>query len=206
MIFWVSISICIIALGAQFKLRSFGLEEGEVGKLKKLCAGLFVLAVFAVFAYDFYLSFLQYKMWSVNEISKNLLSQKASVWGLQIDYFSYYAFMRFFTPSLLALVASGIFFAVARALNKKYDERFFYPEDFWLGALGIFLSGYPGFIFYFIFLLASFLVFQLITIIFSGDKDRRISLYYFWMPLSAVSLAVSNLWLSNLGAWKLLKI
>lgn len=201
MVFWFSISICIFALGAQIYLRSFGNSDLAGPKNAKMQAPIFFISLAGIFGYQFYISFLQYRAWEANAISRFLLPPYQN-----LDYFLGYSFTRFFFPFLISLAAAIVFFLAVRILNKKYQERFFYEEEYWLGALGLFLSGYPGFVFYFIFLIAFFILIQLVTLVWSRSANNRLSLYYLWMPLTAAAIILSNIWFSNLDLWKLMKV
>lgn len=206
MIFWFSASICIIVLGAQIYLRSFGNKSLVGFSFVSVLKYIFPASIAAILGNSFYLSYLQRQKWAGDEIFKSLLTQKVDLSGLQVDYFLYYAATRFFASLLLAFLAAALFFFIVKFLNNRYEQRFLYEEEYWLGALGIFLSGYPGLVFYLIFLTAFFTIFQIAAFVFSKSRDRRISLYYFWMPLALASVFLSNILLSNLSLWRLLEI
>jgi len=187
---FISLGILVIAFGAQIILRPFGV---------KIIKTIFISAIVAIFSLLIYYSYQQYVAWSSVELSKFLLPPYQN-----IDYFIKYIGARFFTPYLISLAAAFLFLFSANRLNKKYEERFFEPEELWLGALALFLIGWPGALFYFIGLIAFYFLLSAFYFLLYG-KDNRLSLYYWWLPL-AIFVIIINKYLINLELWKLLKI
>ncbi len=161
---------------------------------------IFIFSVVLVFASLSYQSFQQFQAWSGNEISKYLLPPYQSV-----DYFIFYCFFRFFAPHLISLSAALAFLFAAKFLNKKYQERFFEPEEFWLGALGFFLVGHPGWLFYIVFLIIISFLTHFYSLFIISDSARRISLYYWWIPAGIFVILIQD-WLTKLPLWSILKI
>ncbi len=111
-----------------------------------------------------------------------------------LGYFYYTIGTRFIAHTLLALLAAIIVPRVAEWLNKKYDERFFYREEFWLMRLGIFAVGYPGFFFY----LAAVAGFEIgFSGIYSLLGKGRASMRYFWMPAGILTIILVSWFLPN---------
>lgn len=179
-VFFISLTILIVVLGAS-RLRSRRSLWFEY---------IFIFSVIAVFIFSFYLSYQQYQIWSKNDISKHLLPPYTS-----INYFVFYAFTRFFLPYLVSLAAAVLFLFSAKILNKKYKERFFYPEEYYFGALGIFLTGHPGWLFY----LALLIILYLFIHLFNRD---RLSTYWLWIPVAIFVIIMIKIFLLSLSYWQ----
>lgn len=196
MLFEVSLAILILVLGLQI-IRRFGGLFGY--RSISIFKSIFILSVVLIFILLFYNSFQQYQSWSQNEVSKYLLPPHQS-----INYFIFYVLTRFFGPYLISLGAGLIFLLLAKILNKKYDERFFYPEEYYLGGISIFLTGHPGWLFYAVFLLIAYLLIHFYSL-FIIHNPERLSLYYLWIPMAIFVIIISK-WLGNLTLWQILKL
>lgn len=161
---------------------------------------VFVFSIIFIFGYLIYLSYQQYQNWSQGEISKFFLPPYQG-----IGYFIFYVGTRFFAPYLVSLIAAFLFIYAAKRYNQKYEERFFYPEEYWLGATSIFLVGYPGALFYIVFIIAIAVILSLIIGRWSLAGER-LSLYYFWAPIAILTILIMEFWLKTLPWWSLLKI
>lgn len=216
MLFYFSLGILILSLGAQIILRSFGIgsrfkstnNNPNLQIYKKvysdapICKAfgyIFFFSIFVVFVLLSYDSYLQYSAWSQNEVTKLFLPPYQP-----INYFLFYVGMRFFGPYLISLVFAFLFFVVAKYLNKKYQERFFYEEEFFIGALAIFLIGYPLAIFYLIGVISIYLLSHFILAGASKNLGSRLSTYYLWLPI-AISVIIIKTWLQILPWWGILK-
>ncbi|MEK7634553.1 MAG: hypothetical protein AAB396_01550 [Patescibacteria group bacterium] len=203
---FIILAILSFTFGAQILLRSLSLKFKNYEFLQeyelKFLKYIFYFSIFAVFSSLIYYSYQQYIVWQSAEPSKFLLPPYQSV-----NYFLYYIGMRFFAPYIVSLSISILFLFVAKIFNKKYDERFFYPEELWFGALALFFAGWPGSLFYFIGLILIYLILHLLLAVSRKSliKETRISLYYWWIPLAIFVILLSNL-LIELEWWKLLKI
>ena len=211
----LSLSILILALGAQIILRFFSCMR--VARLRlwlRQCESahaniykyIFYFSIIAVFSFLIFYSYKQYVVWQAVEPAKFLLPPHQS-----IDYFIKYVGDRFFAPYLVSFAAALVFLFVAKNLNKKYKERFFEPEELWLGTLAIFFVGHPGWLFYFTGLILIYLFIHIfITLYYKlffrvSPHEVRVSLRFWWLPL-AIFVVIINKWLVGLGVWKLLKI
>ncbi|MEE8131887.1 MAG: hypothetical protein V3T98_02475 [Candidatus Paceibacterota bacterium] len=197
MIFEISLTILILVLGLQI-IRHFG---GLFGYRSIFVKSIFISSVVLVFLLLFYTTWQQFEVWSQNEFSKFLLPPYQA-----LDYFIFYSFFKFFAPYLISLFVALVFLFTAKFLNKKYQERFFYSEELYFGALAIFLVGHPGWLFYIVFLIVIYLLIHLYSLFIIYDLSRRISLYYWWMPVGIFVILISNYWLSSLPLWQLLKV
>lgn len=191
-VFLISLTILIVILGAQVFLRSFVIDWPKISKY------FFAGAIIIIFIFLFFQSYQQYRFWLKNDISKHLLPPYTS-----INYFIFYVFMRFFAPYLMSLIAAILFLLAAKILNKKYEERFFEPEEYYLGAAGIFLSGHPGWLFYAVILMSVYLIFSICYLLFS-QRQERLPLYYLWIP-TAIFVIIIQRWLEIMPLWSLLK-
>ena len=179
--------------------------------LPKLTRAIFIFSIFSIFFLLLYQSYQQYQSWSQNEVSQYLLPPHQS-----INYFIFYAIARFFAPYLISLAVAILFLFSAKALNKKYQERFFKPEEPYFGALAIFLVSHPGWLFYSALLIIIYLITHIVALARNyadSNADRcgketlsyRISMYYLWLPM-AIFVIIIQRWLELLPLWSLLKI
>ncbi len=202
MFFYLSLGIIFLILGASIITgRSFWLtSENSKRRFLKIIFSLSILVVLGALTY---LSYRQYLDWSKNDLSRYLLPPYQS-----ISYFIFYVGARFFSPYLISLTAAFLFIFAAKKYNKKYEERFFYPEEYYLGAISFFLSGYPGVLFYIILILSAAIILSLLVLIVSrwSLEGERLSLYYFWAPIAIFIILMTEFWLKTLPWWGLLKI
>ena len=216
MLFCFSLGILIFTIGASlFWRRSFdnGLRNYESARIykyvikeisflrkKKFFLYFFIFSIFLIFFLLFYQSVQQYQLWSQNEVSQYLLPPHQS-----INYFIFYVLARFFAPYLISLTIAVLFLFSAKTFNKKYQERFFEPEELYFGALAIFLVSHPGWIFYLIFLTLLYLLIHLYSLFIIHNSLRCLSLYYWWLP-AAIFVIIISKWLASAPLWDLLKI
>ena len=201
----LTLSILIVFLGAsRLAGRSFAVNQ-RITNPTRIYKYFFLVAISLFFSFFVFQSFQQYWVWAGNELSKNLLPPYQSA-----NYFIFYVFTRFFAPYLISLAAALVFLFLTKILNKKYGERFFEPEEFYLGASAIFLSGHPGWLFYVVFLLAIYVLIQLFStakssILNSKFSPVRVSLYRLWIP-TAIFVILIQRWLELLPIWQILKL
>jgi hypothetical protein len=204
MLFYLSLTILVFVLGAQLWLRFFvnrrGLTQANTQINADIFKYIFLISLFLISGLLFYQSFKQYQLWSQNEISQYLLPPHRS-----INYFIFYVFRRIFVPYLISLTVAILFFFSAKFFNKKYEERFFYPEEYYLGALAMFLMSHPGWLFYLIFLISAYLLIHICSSFIVHSSSFRISLYYLWIPTTIFVILISR-WFEHLSLWSLLKI
>ena len=210
MLFYFSLVILILTIGASlFWRRSFG--NLRITNLVRIYEYIFLIVIVLIFILLFYQSWQQYQFWSQNEVSQYLLPPHQS-----INYFIFYAIARFFAPYLISLAVAILFLFSAKALNKKYQERFFKPEEPYFGALAIFLVSHPGWLFYSALLIIIYLITHIVALARNyadSNADRRgketlsyrISMYYLWIP-AAIFVIIIQRWLELLPLWSLLKI
>ena len=207
MLFYLSLIILVFTLGAQLVqlwLRFFvnrrGLTQANTQTNADIFKYIFLISLFLIFGLLFYQSFKQYQLWSQNEISQYLLPPHRS-----INYFIFYVFRRIFASYLISLMVAILFLFAAKFFNKKYEERFFYHEEYYLGALAIFLMSHPGWLFYLIFLISAYLLIHFYSLLITHYSLQRVSLYYLWLTV-AIFVIIIQRWLKVLPLWSLLKI
>lgn len=145
---------------------------------------LYALSIVAVFGSALYLSWSQYRAWASSDIGKFFLPPYQSAW-----YYVSYVGSRYLAPSLIALVSA---FAVSRAcfiLNRRFGERFFEEEEIPVLAFAVFVTGYPGFLFYIPLMLAAAI---LLAVAYHLLLRGRAPLYYLWLPIAISAIIVKT--------------
>ncbi len=120
-----------------------------------------------------------------------------------ISYFLQYAWTNFWLKTVLAFFVALIIFLFIKTLNQKYQERFFYKEEYYFAAFGTLALGWPWSLLYFsivfLFGIIGHLIVNPIIIkkikfsynranMVSGETSEagqyRLSFYYIWLPLA----------------------
>jgi len=96
---------------------------------------LFVAVYLFVFA--FAKSVLQWHVWSLDPLSRNLLPPQNP------DYFYWYAFNRFFLFSLVTALAAALFLGMMFFLRYQFGRSTISVQEMWLAALAALLLGFP---------------------------------------------------------------
>lgn len=100
-----------------------------------------------------------------------------------IGYFLSFIFFNLFGEFIFSFLGACLFLWCAFFVNKHYGERFFYEDELYLGAAGIFLVGYPSLVYYLFLFFGVYLALHLLTLAYT-QKSVRISPYYIWLPLA----------------------
>ena len=187
-------SFNLIALVAVFLLQILK-KDFFVKHLKKIFVSVVVLTTL-YFAYFVYLQYLAFHAGAMQFLFETL-----NGWL----YFISYSRMNIFGHYLVALISALGFLIGTNLLNKKCNERFFEKEEPYLGALAIFLIGYPGWIFYLGILIAIYLIIHFLSIKKGSLFIQRLSLYYFWMPVAIFVILIINFWFANFEWWTAFK-
>ncbi len=172
-----SIVLLGLILGAQVCRRSFFL---------RYAAFAWRLSAAGILGVSLYWAWQQYRLWQADALLKFFFPPYQG-WG----YFFSYVSQRIFAPWLISLLAAIFISRVAGFFNRKYGERFFESEEIPLMALGIFLTGYPGFLFYLILIFIGGILLSTFYFLFSRG---RAPLYYFWLPMAISAILIKN-WL-----------
>jgi hypothetical protein len=200
MLFYFSLGILILIFGASVFNRRF------FNKHKHLSFVAFYFSLAVIFILLFYQSYQQYQFWLENETAKYFLPPYQN-----INYFIFFIFARFFAPYLISLAVAFLFLFSAKRLNKKYGERFFEPEEPYLGALALFLTAWPGALFYFIGLILIYLIIQIFIMFYYkffvrvSPREVRVGLRYLWIPVGIFVILIEK-WLQILPLWQMLKL
>ena len=169
----------------------FGLQILKRSLALKFIRPIFWASAVFILAYLVYLSYLQYQAFQGGPLGLTLNTVSGIKW------FFGYARLHFWNQYLVSFIAALGIFAFAKYLNKKRGEIFLEKEEIYLGALGVFLVGYPAFFFYIILvLLASALASAILL-----KKGERMPLYYFWMPTAIAVLLAIHFWAEGTGWW-----
>jgi len=171
----LNLGITVLVFGAQVFLRPLGIFKVRA---------FFYSCVLCVFGIIGYWTYLQYALWASNPASKYLLPPYQS-----ILYLYGYVGTRLWGPWLIALFFASLVPFVSRIANKRLGERFFEPEEPYLIALGIFLSGYPGFLLY---IPIVFILGLLLTTYYSLLAKGRAPLYFLWMPAAILAILITH--------------
>ena len=160
---------------------------------------IFWSVIVIAFSMLLHTSIIQYQIWEKGELTEFLLPEHQSY------YFYFYVLTRTFAPHLLSFVPSLVVIFTLSWINKRNEVRFFEPEEVYLAATAIFLMGYPGWLFYILFLLVVYLSWHFWERI-TGNSNSRLPLYGLWIPVGLVTYLIIQYWLVNTSIWLLLKI
>ena len=133
-------------------------------------------------------SYLTYKLWSGNPISRFLIPPYKS-----LDYFSHYAFFHFFKSYWFSLVFFGTLFFLMKVANHFVKGRFFEENEPWIAGTGIFLVGWPANLVWFLSVIILGVFGHLAKIIFFRRSAKELfSLYYLWLPVAFIIILFSK--------------
>ena len=183
---YLGILILLTLWGAQFKLRSLLLKKIKLITVTAIMAPAAVLLVYSYTLYGIWLN-------SPAPI-RYFLPPHTS-----IHYYLFTIGRRFWLPYFIAIIIALIFFLLIHSIKKERREHIFEKEEPYLITIAIALVGHPLWIVYIALSLLTYFVFSLLA------KGKRISLYYFWIPIALLILALSPL-LGDIEALNLLKL
>jgi hypothetical protein len=164
-----------LILGAQVFRRSFFL---------KYAALAWRLSIAGIFSASLYWAWSHYQLWKANTLTKFFLPPYQN-----FGYFYSYVGYKIFAPLLISLAVAILLSRFAEFFNRKYGERFFESEEIAVMALGVFLTGYPGFLLY---LILIFLGGILLSAFYFLLSRGRAPLYYFWLPMAIFAILIKN--------------
>ncbi len=187
-------SLAVLAILFIFQI--FRKKDFDLGKLSR---SALIGSSLAALIYYLYLVYQQYFTWFSAGPPASYFLPPYQSWS----YVFGYHFTRFGLKYIISL-AGGLFFLLsAKALNKKYEERFFEKEELYLGALAIFLTGTPGEVFYFGGLIGLYLLLHLILVLLNKlnvswsswgkNQEARLPMYWLWLPLAIFVIIIMNL-------------
>ncbi|MDD4761592.1 MAG: hypothetical protein PHZ25_01015 [Candidatus Pacebacteria bacterium] len=195
--FYFSLSVLLILFLVQIFKRDASFRASRF---------FFFFSIFFLLLLRIYLVFAQYKVWKTNPLTEKFLPPFNN-WSYLIEF----SLTRFFAPFFVSLVSSLLLVFLLKKINKKSQERLFYPEEPFLAGSSLLLSGYPGLIFFVIFLFFSqlfisiifYLIFKL-RLSSELKEPPRIPFLFLWVPSAFFVIIISN-WLEGMEIWKLLQ-
>jgi hypothetical protein len=170
------------------------------GKGIKKIKIVFWISAAAVFTTAAVLSVYLYSVWQANGFTRSFLPPHTP-----INYFLLYSGFKFFFPYFLSLAVALLFIFWMKAANRKHEGNFFEEEEPYLAGLGIFLSGHPGWMIYLLAIVFCYLIIHLFQRL-KGIKNKRVPLYYLWIPVGLFVILINAFWLSRCSWWLLLKM
>lgn len=213
----VELVLLAVIFGTQVFVGKLRFNKSEIFGLSFL-----ILSVLVIFGFSSYQSYQQYIFWGDNDLSKLYLPPYQ-----EIDYFVFYARTRFFNPHIFSLLMAILFLLAAKALNKKYQERFFERIEPYLLAISLFVVGNPLWLFYLALLLIIYFLMHLVALArINADSNAeqrgkniganprsypclrrqvRVSAYYVWLPSAFFTILISK-WLILLPWHQVFKI
>lgn len=147
----------------------------------------FAISSFLVFFTAGYLTCQQYLIWSASPFARLLLPPTTS-----IAYFIQYALTNFWTAPLIAMSAALLGLVATTIMNRRFQNRFFWPGEPWIFATALLLVGHPGWLLYVPLLLLVFLAWQIFFAVFHKNHKERASLYYLWVSGAIVTVILGT--------------
>ncbi len=173
--------IAVFLWGAQLMLRP--------ASFLRIARLVFWILIFGGIFLASYFTYQQYNLWLAHPISQLLLPPHQN-----ISYFIYYAINNFYLATVLMSLAGLVVLLATNLANKKFNGRFFEPAEPYLVGSVILLVGHPGWMYYLGFSVAVFLLASLVLALIARKKSSRLSFYYFWLPIAASAILISELW------------
>jgi len=188
-----------LILGAQIILRPYLVKRVK-------------LIFWLVLAFQILLTFYdvkkQYSIWQTSELTNRLLPPYQP-----IGFFLSYGFSRFLIPLIFSVAAALIFLFLTKYLNRRFQERFFYPEESYLGAIAILIISHPLWAVYLILIILSVLIGTLAKKIILKLKTNnqqvitnRFSPYYLWTLLAIFIIIINKIATAHNWEWFLMAI
>lgn len=116
-----------------------------------------------------------------------------------IGWFAGYAGAHFYGAFFAALISSFLGWHAAVRLNRRFEERFFAPEEPLLLAIGILACGYPLLFFY----AAAFMICGVVYVgFYQAIKKERAPLYFLWLPVAIVVILIGHRFLPADMLWQ----
>lgn len=145
----------------------------------------------------------QFLLWYNDGVARALVPPYSDT---GISYFLFgYSLPRFFAPYIISFIAAWFFIWFAGLMNRKYGGRFFYEEEIYFAGAAVFLTGYPGVVYFFVLLILVHLIFQILSVFLKGVGERM-SLYYLWFGIALFVIIIVEVFSTKLPQFLLLKI
>lgn len=188
--------------------------------IKRYAPAAYLLLIVFYMLWSSVMTYIQYRTWQTIAIGQYLLPPYAP-----LSYFLQYSFFRFWSHFIVALIFSMIILIVAKYFNSKHGGQYFYDEEPYLLAIAILVVGYPGWLVYFVLMLAVPLLWSSFLFLLRHCERSaaistrlprplrglamtigdRISYRHLWLPLAAVAIIIS-MYLQNFEFWSKLII
>ena len=161
------------------------LVAARIGTITSCVAVLFGLV---------YYTYAQFIVWQSDSLSQAFLPPYQGY-----GYFIQYSLYRFWAQYLVAVVVALVFLFLARRHNRKHDDKFFYPEESYFLLLGIFLSGHPLWIGYFVAVIVGYAIFSAGYTAWwrkkypeRANETPRVSFYYGWLSTAILVILLKS--------------
>ncbi len=202
---FISLLLILIFWGAS-RLKPGRFSSPAIAPLSRAKAGItplflakagFIFSIIIITGSALYQTRAQFLLWQGDTISQYLIPPYRGM-----SYFALYAFTHFWEAFVVSGIVGLICFWVAWVVNRRFGGRFFEDEELYYIALGIFLTGHPGWILYVFIVFIMYVIYSACaTVIF--HRMERVSFYYFWLPCAAATILASAYmmqfsWYSNL--------
>ncbi len=184
-LFSFAIAILLLIFGKQLEPRFLSRVSWKL---------LFLIAIGGVGMFLIFQSYLQYQAFQKGLIGPILGSQGGILW-----YLSYVRF-HVWNAYLVSLLASLLFFLIAKWLNARRGGQLFYDEEFLIGSTVFFLVGYPGVLLYLAFILLVGILGSLMSHFFTKSRER-FPLYFLWCPVGIFVILLIQFVLERQSWW-----
>ncbi len=182
----VQLIFSYVVLGILFSLTV--IEILVRNSVKRLASRFFLYSSLLAAAYLIVIGFLQFRSFQSGVLGGVLGTGKGLQWFLS------YVQLHFWNEYVVSFIAAILFLLISYYLNKKFKGRYFEPEERYLAATGIFLVGYPLWLFYIVIVL----VLSTLASALFVKKGERLPLYHFWIPTALGLFIALNFVLLNI--------
>jgi hypothetical protein len=176
--------VLVVWVTSRFQSGRYFLRE------KSYAQKIFWASVLVVFLASLKATGEQFSLWSADAVSRYLLPPHSTIY-----YFLRYVFYNFYLSHIVALLFGLTITYLAWYFNKKHHYKFFEKEELYFLALGLFLSGHPGWILYLI-IIFIFTLLYAVSHWFVTKKAQRLSFYAWWLPLAALAIIINDILLT----------
>jgi hypothetical protein len=183
--------LLVLHIGTHSLVRSFYMRHAK----KFFWATAACAAVFLLF-----LTALQYKTWAGSALTVHLLPPAAPA-----SYFAQYAFFRIWSSQIISFAGALLCIWGLRALNKRREGKLLYEKEEWLAGSAVFLSGFPGLVFFVPGFLVIFLAVSLVQVIRKGG-GYRVSPHFLWLPAALCVILLIYFFISETSWWSVLRL
>ena len=156
---------------------------------------IFLVSICSVFLRDGWLIYEQYRVWAGNEFTQFLLPEHRP------GYFIFYVFFGILASDILALVVALALLFVLTKINNRASQVFFEQYEPYLASTTLFVVGFPGLLFYLIWLLLVYFIWHMLIVGLTGGTNKRLSLHSLWPLVGVVTILMNEYWLEGTVWW-----